>query len=153
MENDWSRCPDETTMLRFLSSGGSILHNGQPGQCPLCNDATIRFYTHIFDASRLRGAIWLWCPRCRVWESSGQIYFTSSFDDPFNDVRPAQFESMERAGWIDRLDRLVAEGKIPQVLKARRRPPMQGRQTGCIATQSQPRDKPGRKRGHNSNQE
>jgi hypothetical protein len=75
----WKPCPSPLNRPDELSKAiTALLKDQTPGICPLCSQASLRFYYHEFETNeRLkalmnkkylrRGTIWIWCPSCGYW--------------------------------------------------------------------------------------
>lgn len=113
----WKPCPTPLNGFNRLDKPITILlENGLPGICPLCSEASLRFYYHEFMANedlkalmgkryRSRGTIWIWCPNCGHWthRSGVNLPKSVSYEDPLSDE---DIKSIEGLLFIENLDNL-----------------------------------------------
>ncbi len=116
MAETWKIGETEDSHLKLMGAASKILDNGEPGPCPLCNGDSVRFYCHRFDKEAMRGTIWVWCPTCRNWGHISRVRFERTFSDPFEKLSLKEFEAMEMANWLDRLNQIWDDGAIPSKL-------------------------------------
>jgi hypothetical protein len=110
----------EYTHLRSLSY--TIATNDANVMCPLCQEAVLRFYYHRWP--RIAGfqpsAMWIWCQSCRHWGVAGNIlaFDHLNYRDPFAFTPGEEFEQMEMAGWLDRLNSMWDKNDLPHKMDA-----------------------------------
>ena len=112
---EWKRVDDQRLAVAFWRVGIESLQGRVTGHCPRCGDDAVRYYAHHFEDNR--SALWVWCSACHEWSVASNMNLELSFSDPYADASLAEFEQMERSGWLDRLDGLWSNGQLPQVVR------------------------------------
>ena len=121
MRERWEPVNGQEAHLEFARAAAKILADGAPIACPLCTASALRFYCHKFDYEKNKGTIWVWCPTCRKWSHVSRLVMDFDYPDPYSDVAPGEFLSMERSNWLDRLNYLWEQNAIPIVLQVHSR--------------------------------
>jgi len=110
----WVEASDEY-QIPFMLAARKVFQ-GAPVLCPRCNDATLRYYFHVFNQSRRQGTVWAWCPKCHTHCHLPRVSPQNVKQiDPFADLTLDQFAELEldpREPLLSRLNRLWEEGKL-----------------------------------------
>ncbi|NJO18089.1 MAG: hypothetical protein HC877_20870 [Thioploca sp.] len=114
MQPRWMEASDEN-QIPFMLAAKQVFQ-GKPVPCPKCNEATLRYYFHIFDRQRGRGTIWAWCPNCFTQCHLPRVSPQNVFQvDPFDHLTLDQFAELEldpKEPLVNRLNRLWEEGRL-----------------------------------------
>lgn len=116
MKTEWSLAggADQLGMMRAASE---IINHNRPPACPVCGQPQLRFYYHEFrKRPRRSGTIWVWCAACGKWDHVSRIELPAHYhyDDPFAAATLEEFDRLERAGWLDRLNLMWEREALPQ---------------------------------------
>ena len=100
----------------YRGAAGKALDGNLTTICPKCEQTRLRYYYHITNKKRRTGAMWVWCPVCRmVTHVSRQTLNVTIFQDPLANLSDDEFVELElskEVPFMDRLDLLWEEGKI-----------------------------------------
>jgi hypothetical protein len=111
MSDTWEEASSGDAQQKLLAAASSILDGRRSICCPLCAQASLRFYCSAYGFSPTRGTIWVWCAACRKWAHLGRVHLRIRFVDPIDDETARRFSSSGRR-WIDFLDGLWETGEL-----------------------------------------
>lgn len=120
MNSNWMPPDTEMDHAELMGAASRVLDFGTPGLCPLCRATTLRFYCQKYDFEPSRGAVWVWCPACGRFTHISRIEFEFDFVDPFVDWDDKDAPREDRDNWLDQLNKLWEQNKIPRELRVRK---------------------------------
>jgi hypothetical protein len=117
---NWIPAVDESSSL-LLSTISKIARNFELPECPICMNATIRFYYRVSEFqpdfvtknNKVRGTIWVWCPSCLHWTHSSGVALPKNIIYTSN-LTKTELQKIKGAYMINNLNRLWEKGRLPE---------------------------------------